>query len=257
MSLSDERFFLQCPHCNAKYVYNVNNVDARGNVCCQNCGKPIRAEGQPMNDIPEEPYVRYEKRQEETSVIIAKIYGHGFLFSLLSFFVVLLFAFLAGFLSFFGGIIGLILSFVLLCGMIGSVNIGLASALWEIKCKTETRSVFAQGGVIFLILLAMSVIFLPFTFLPYQIVLFLDFLVYPFVYGFVFRSIALQFEIGKKEENRPVSSGFQKGACPHCNAEYVYALSSRNSNSNVRCQNCSKEFKLQIDPAAQPGPEIN
>ncbi|NHI90346.1 MAG: hypothetical protein EAX87_12540 [Candidatus Thorarchaeota archaeon] len=257
MSLSDERFFLQCPHCNAKYVYNVDKVDAKGNVSCQNCGKPIPAEGQPVIDIPEEPYVPYEKRQEETSIIVAKIYGHGFLFSLLSLIVVILFAFLASFLSFFGGIIGLILSFVLLCGMIGSVNIGLASALWDIKCKTEMKSVFAQGGVIFLILLAMSVIFLPVAFLPYQIVLLLDFLVYPFIYGLVFRNIALQFEIGKNEEYRAVSSGFQKGVCPHCNAEYAYAISSRDSEGNVRCQNCSQIFKLEIRPKLQQGPDID
>ena len=206
---------------------------------------------------PTEPYVPYEKRQDETIVTVGKLYGHGFIFSILSLLIAFLFVFLVVFLTFFGGLVGLILSFVLLCGMVGYANIGLANVLWGIKCKNEPQSVLAQGGVIFMIMIVMSLVFLPFTLLAFQIVLLLDFLVYPVIYGFVFRRIALEFEIGKKEEYGAVSSGFQKGVCPHCNAKYAYALSSRDSEGNVRCQNCSQVFKLEIRPELQPGPDID
>jgi transcription elongation factor Elf1 len=242
-------------------VYNVKNLNAEGKVSCQNCGRWILAEGQSISVMPAETametYVPYEKREEETSLTVAKLYGHGFLFSILSLFIAFLYIFLAVFLAYLGGIIGLVLSIVILCGMIGSVNLGLANVLWGIRCKHEPQSVVAQGGVIFLILVVMSVVFLPFTGFAFQIVLLLDFLVYPFIYGFVCRSIALQFEIIQDEEDRAISSDYRKGVCPHCSAKYAYALPSRDSDGNVRCQNCSQVFKLQIGPELQSGPDID
>ena len=250
--MTDERFSVTCPNCNARYVYQTASVNTEGQVSCQNCGRLIGAVGQTVTAAPQvsqlESYIPYKERSDETGVVIVKLYGHGFVFSLLTILISFIYMFLSFFFIAFGGFIGLIISIVFLAAMLGGVNVGLASAIWEINSRSNLQSVLAQGGVIFMFIMVVGLILLPLVFLPFEFLLILDFVFFPFIYGLVFRAIALAFEISKVDDAGTVSSAYRSAKCPKCGARYAYHLSSRDEDGNVICQNCAEVFSLQVGP---------
>ncbi|MFW9769822.1 MAG: hypothetical protein ACFFF9_05570 [Candidatus Thorarchaeota archaeon] len=252
MSMSDDRFSIVCPNCNARYLYSSANLNSEGQVCCQNCGRWIIAEGQVFSVVPEptpeEKYVPYEQRTEDTAIVIAKLWVHGFVFSLLSSLIALIFVFLSVFLVFGGGIVGLILSLVVLAVMLGGANIGLASAIWGLKLKSDAQSVLGQGGIVLVIILVIGMMLLPLSFFASLILLIVDLTVLPILYGYIFRAIALNFQIVGIDTIEHMSSEYRSEKCPNCGAKYAYALSSRDEQGQVKCQNCSKEFVLEVGP---------
>ncbi|MFW9786055.1 MAG: MJ0042-type zinc finger domain-containing protein [Candidatus Thorarchaeota archaeon] len=199
MSLSNERFSLRCPNCNATYTYNTSDLNPEGQVSCQNCGRLIRAEGQTVTvaqeKAPEESYVPDEQRTEGTMMTVVKLYAHGFVFSLLTFFIAVIFGLINVIFAVAGGLIGLVIAFIVLTAMLGGVNIGLASAIWGLNLKSDAQSVIAQGGVIFILMFVLSLLLLPLMIFAYSLLVILDIGIFTFFYGYVFRAIALQFQI--------------------------------------------------------------
>lgn len=252
MSLADERFSLQCPNCNARYVYQSSNLTAEGQVSCQNCGQWIVAEGQSVAAAPSasslESYMSYSKRSDDdvSGMIIAKMYAHGLVFSLITPFISIVFVFLTAILALFGGLIGLFFALLFLAVMFGGVNIGLAGAIWGIRSKSDYQSVLGQGGLLFIVMIVLGLILLPLAFLGFGVTLILDFTLFPFVYGLVCRGVALSFEVGSGEDVGVISDLHRSGKCPHCNARYAYHISSRDEQGNVSCQNCTQKFVVEV-----------
>jgi hypothetical protein len=90
-----------------------------------------------------------------------------------------------------GLFIGLIIGFVLLFFFLGYVNAGITSFIWDVEIRTDWKSAFLHGLVLFV---AFVIVNIPSVVLNYvfqgiatTIVLFL---VYCFIDGFVARKIA-------------------------------------------------------------------
>ena len=252
MSLTDDRFTVICPNCHARYSYSSANQIAEGQVVCQNCGRWIGIEGQVISvtsqETPEETYVPYEQRPDEIGTVVVKLWGHGFVFSIFSFFIAMVYIFMMVFLAIAGGIIGLILSIIVLAVMLGGVNIGLASVIWGLRLKTDAQSVLGQGGIIFVIVMVIGILLLPLSVFASPLLWILDLAVLPFLYGYVFRAIALNFQIVGDDSVERVSSDHRSAKCPNCGAVYAYSLGSRDDQGQVKCQNCSQEFVLDVGP---------
>ncbi|MFW9955137.1 MAG: hypothetical protein ACFFD3_11335 [Candidatus Thorarchaeota archaeon] len=249
--MSDGRLAIQCPYCNARYVY-----DSMSEVQCQNCGKWVRnAHAEDSITIREpsnEPYLPFRSRTQNSVRAIeselARIYVHGIVFSMLSPFIYFAFVPIAATLVWIGSILGLVLSILVLIAMIGGVNIGLSDAIWNIKTRVRLPSVLAHGGILLAIMLPLGLLNILVSIYGIVATLLVGILVHPFVYGFIFRTVALQFELGQSDIIRKPSDEYRSAKCPRCGARYSYHLSSRQEDGSVSCQNCAHEFMLQVGP---------
>ncbi|MBY8996691.1 MAG: hypothetical protein KGD60_03080 [Candidatus Thorarchaeota archaeon] len=204
----------------------------------------MNAEEQPWVDTPPK-YEPYESGALELS--LPWLYVHGLFFSLIGIGVSFLWGFMVIVLAVLGGFIGLILSFPLLALMIGSVNLRLVDTIWRIKCQSHWVSVLIQGGLLFLFLLIMGFALIPLTGFGIVFSVFLDFVVLPIFYGYVFRSVALQFEDSMtKSEIGRVPSNHKSWKCPFCQRSYAYRITSRAEDGTVACLNCTRRFLLPV-----------
>jgi hypothetical protein len=190
---------------------------------------------------------------------LLRLLVHGLIFSLLfsvwsvawiMVFMVLVVggAMFAGLLGLFGGIV---LGVAILLAVLGALNTVLSKYLWGISCTGRFVSQLGHGGLIFVL---MFIVGLPSVLVSimgpsmgvngYLLVQIAVFVGYSVLDGYIARSVALFFEVGHRLEETKLPEGSRSARCPNCRATYVYAPTSVDSQGNVKCQNCGKEFKL-------------
>jgi len=257
--IHEDRFSVTCVNCGARYIYRSENINANGQVQCQNCGKWVTAEGVPVaGEHPPvgelESYIPWNKREQKVENEIPRLLAHGFIYSLLALAIYFIFIIMLVIFASIGGFIGIIIALLVLAEMIGGVNIALADALWQIKCRPGQISLLGHGGLLFLFLFITGLMGFPLTtilammgFAFYIIGQLLYLLIFSLIDGFVCRFVALQFEIGTDDE-RPLAEGYLSATCPHCNSRYSYSPSSIDEKGTVACQNCTHRFILPVGP---------
>lgn len=256
---NEDRFSFTCVNCGARYIYRPENINANGQVQCQNCGKWVSAEGTPVTGKQPpfdemKSYLPLNKREQKVDNEIPRLMAHGFIFSLLSLVIYFIFVMMLIVFASAGGIIGIIIAFVVLVEMIGGVNKALAEALWQIKCRPGQGNLLGHGGLLFFFLLITGLMGLPLsvilTMMGYAVYIIgqvLYLLIFSLIDGFVCRLVALQFEIGRDDE-RPLEEKYLSATCPRCNSRYSYDPSSIDEKGTVACQNCTHRFILPVGP---------
>ncbi|MFW9958970.1 MAG: hypothetical protein ACFFCT_12940 [Candidatus Odinarchaeota archaeon] len=255
--IHEDRFSVTCANCGARYTYRSENINANGQVQCQNCGKwvtavgvPLAGERPPVGEL--ESYIPWNKREPKVENEIPRLLAHGFIYSILSLAISFIFMMMLVIFAIFGGFIGIIIALLVLAEMIGGVNIALADAVWQIKCRSGQVSLLGHGGLLFLFLLITGILGLPLAFslamMGYSLYI-ISQLLYLFIFslidGFVCRFVALQFEIGT-DDGRSLAEGYISATCPHCNSRYAYNSSSIDEKGTVACQNCTYRFILPV-----------
>ncbi len=145
-------------------------------------------EGQPTEQSSEVP-------AQASGVSIGKYFLHGIVFAAINLVAVIFWAFLLVVLVVLGFILGLIIGFVLFFFFLGYVNAGITSWIWHIDMKTDWKSAFMHGLVLFIVLGLVNspslVLSLVFPGIPTAMAIFL---IYCFIDGFVARKIAGNWE---------------------------------------------------------------
>jgi len=256
---NEDRFSVTCINCGARYIYRSENINANGQVQCQNCGKWVSAEGVPVTEKHPpfdemESYMPLNKREQKVDNEIPRLMAHGFIFSLLALVIYFIFVMMLIVFASVGGFIGIIVAFVVLVEMIGGVNKALAEALWQIQCRPGQGNLLGHGSLLFFFLLITGLMGLPLTIILtmmgytlYIIGQVLYLLLFSLIDGFVCRLVALQFEIGTDDEH-PLAEKYLSATCPHCNSKYSYDPSSIDEKGAVACQNCTYRFILPVGP---------
>lgn len=255
--IHEDRVSVTCANCSARYTYRLENINAYGQVQCQNCGKWVTAVGVPIADEKSpvgelDSYIPWNKREQKMENEIARLLAHGFIYSLLSLAIYFIFLMMLGIFAIVGGYIGIIIALLVLAEMIGGLNIALASALWEIKCRPGQGNLLGHGGLLILFLLMTGLLGLPLAITLAMIgpaLYIVSQLLYIFIFslidGFVCRFVALQFEIGT-DDGSSSTEGYLYATCPHCNSRYAYSPSSIDEKGTVACQNCTYRFILPV-----------
>jgi len=257
--IDKEKVSVTCVNCGARYIYRAENINANGQVQCQNCGKWVTAEGVSLTGehppvVKSESYIPWNKREQKVENEIPRLFAHGFIYSLLALVIYFIFIMMLVIFASIGGFIGIIIAFLVLVEMIGGVNIALADALWQIKCRSGQSNLLGHGALLFFFLLITGLMALPLTiilemmgFALYIIGQLLYLLLFSLIDGFACRFVALQFEIGTDNERLSVE-GYVSATCPHCNSRYSYNPSSTDEKGTVACQNCARRFILPVGP---------
>jgi hypothetical protein len=145
-------------------------------------------EEQPKGVPPEPP-------PETSGIPVGKYFLHGIVFAAINFVAVIFWAFFLVVLVFLGFIIGLIIGFILFFFFLGYVNAGITSWIWQIDIKTDWRSVFGHGLVLFIVLAIVNspslILSLLYPGIPTAVAVFL---ITCFIDGYVARKIAGNWE---------------------------------------------------------------
>jgi hypothetical protein len=130
---------------------------------------------------------------------------HGLLFSVLSLILGFGSIFFLAVLVLTGFIIGLILGLIVLIVIVGWINAVLTSWLWKINIKTGLLSLFGQGLTLMILLFIVAIPNLVMAFLTlnsafYVLVVIVSFSIYPFIDGYIAKTVAAWWEREPDEE---------------------------------------------------------
>jgi hypothetical protein len=132
----------------------------------------------------------YQQREPTNEDKVKKYFVHGLAFSLLMFVMALGWGFALFFLVMVGSIIGLIIGFVLLAYLTGWLNAFLLQSIWGINDGGDWKNLIANGFILLMLLLVVSVPQLVLTWLfPSVITSIVLFVPYCFVDGYVARKM--------------------------------------------------------------------
>jgi hypothetical protein len=136
-----------------------------------------------------------QEDEQDLGRSLFKYFGQGILFSLIFTGLAILWAVVLVALFVVGFILGLIIGFVILLFMLGWLNAGLTSWIWDIPIRTDWKSQLAHG---FVLLIALIVVGIPAIIVNYAVpsvvTTVVMFVVYCFVDGFVAKRVAEYYQ---------------------------------------------------------------
>jgi ribosomal protein L37AE/L43A len=167
-----------CPKC-GQPMESYKNEEGKVFWTCQKCNLAVKISTMASIAMP-----RWEK--------IARFFVHGIAFSVLLFVLEFLWIFFSVFLVVLGSFIGLIIGVLLLFLIVGAVNSVVSRFVWGFSMKDSAVSIFFHGLVLFLIILAVDIVFLFPTLLVLgnPIVTALRLIVSCFFYGLIGKKLA-------------------------------------------------------------------
>lgn len=126
---------------------------------------------------------------------LLKYFEHGILFSLIMIGLVIVWAVVLVILIALGSIIGLIIGLVILLFIMGWLNAGLTSWIWETPIRTDWKSLLAHGLVLLIALVVVGIPMIVINYVaPSIITTVVMFFVYCFIDGFVAKNVGEYFE---------------------------------------------------------------
>lgn len=127
--------------------------------------------------------------------LLLRYFLHGISFSGIFIVLAIAWAFIFAALIVLGAYIGLIIGFLVLFLLIGGLNTFLTWLIWNISMKSNLKSLFAHGFVLFFALLVVGIPFVVINFLTSDLVITIVlFIIYCFIDGFVAKSISSRWE---------------------------------------------------------------
>jgi hypothetical protein len=124
-----------------------------------------------------------------------KYFGQGILFSLILTGFAIVWAVVLVALLVVGFIIGLIIGFVILLFMLGWLNAGLTSWIWDIPIRTDWKSLLAHGLVLLIALIVVGIPAIIVNYVvPSVVTTVVMFVVYCFIDGFVAKKVAEYYQ---------------------------------------------------------------
>jgi len=139
----------------------------------------------------------FMKQEDELDMrtYVWKYFEHGILFSLIMIGLAIVWAVVLVILIAIGSIIGLIIGFVILLFIMGWLNAGLTSWIWETPIRTDWKSLLAHGLVLLIALIVVDIPMIAMNYIaPSIITTIVMFVIYCFIDGFVAKNVGQYFE---------------------------------------------------------------
>lgn len=208
---------------------------------------------------------RRERYQETEKKSMFKKFLHGIAFSLIYFFLVLLWVAITTGLLFLGYLIGALLALFLLFVFVGSTNKIIMRTIWNVECTDSLLSLFGHGLTLSIImaivgfpLLVLDGYLMTYHYNVYALWIPTYFVINAIIFGHIAYGVGQDFRelsIGDRpRRTRPISYGKRiiHTECPYCGALDPYLEEDISEDNKAICQECGVTLKVPKETFRPP-----